>query len=57
MQFDDSSRRVADELIDQLFDHVQQIESKPVVDWHSGAVLQEAYASSRAVMMPGHWRN
>jgi L-2,4-diaminobutyrate decarboxylase len=41
MQFDDSARRVAHELIDQLFDHVQQIESKPVVDWHSAAELHE----------------
>ncbi len=41
MQFDDSSRLLAHQLVDQLFDHVQQIASRPVVDWHSAAELGE----------------
>lgn len=41
MQFDDSSRALAHQLVDRLFDHVQQIEGKPVVDWHSAAELRE----------------
>src|SRR5258707_13509978 len=41
MQFDESSRLLAHQLVDQLFDHVQQIGSRPVVDWHSAAELEE----------------
>jgi L-2,4-diaminobutyrate decarboxylase len=41
MQFDESSRQLAHQLVDQLFDHVQRVESKPVVDWHSASELLE----------------
>ncbi len=48
MQFDDSFRRITHQLVDQLFDHVQQIEGKPVVAWHSAADLRE-----RLKLVPG----
>jgi L-2,4-diaminobutyrate decarboxylase len=41
MQFDDSIRGLAHQLVDTLFDHVQSIESRPVVDWTPAAELRE----------------
>ena len=35
------SRRFAHDLVDLLFDHVEQIESRPVVEWKSLAELRE----------------
>ena len=37
----DSSRRFAHDLVDLLFDHVEQIESRPVVEWTPLAELRE----------------
>jgi L-2,4-diaminobutyrate decarboxylase len=39
--FDDDSRRFAHEVVDLLFDHVQSIESRPVVDWKPSTELRE----------------
>jgi L-2,4-diaminobutyrate decarboxylase len=35
------SRRFAHDLIDQLFDHVERIESRPAVEWRPAAELRE----------------
>ena len=37
----DPSRRFAHQLVDLLFDHVEAIESRPVVNWKSAAELRE----------------
>jgi L-2,4-diaminobutyrate decarboxylase len=37
----DASRRFAHDLVDLLFDHVEQIESRPVVEWTPLAELRE----------------
>lgn len=37
----EASRRFAHELVDLLFDHVEQIESRPVVEWTPAAELRE----------------
>jgi L-2,4-diaminobutyrate decarboxylase len=39
--FDDDARRFAHQLVDLVFDHVQTIESRPVVDWKPSAELRE----------------
>jgi len=36
-----TERRFAHELVDLLFDHVEGIESRPVVEWHSSDELRE----------------
>jgi L-2,4-diaminobutyrate decarboxylase len=41
MTYDASSRAFAHSLIDLLFDHVEGIERRPVVDWKSSADLRE----------------
>ena len=35
------SRRFAHDLVDLLFDHVEQIETRPVVEWTPAAELRE----------------
>ena len=37
----DASRRFAHDLVDLLFDHVERIESRPVVEWTPLAELRE----------------
>ena len=37
----DASRRFAHDLVDLLFDHVEQIESRPVVEWTPATELRE----------------
>jgi hypothetical protein len=37
MLFDSSYRRLAHQAVDAMFDHVETIESRPVVDWHPAA--------------------
>lgn len=44
MLFDSSYRRLAHQAVDAMFDHVETIESRPVVDWHPAAELRERVA-------------
>jgi L-2,4-diaminobutyrate decarboxylase len=37
----DRSRRAAHELVDLLFDHIEQVGERPVVEWHSSDELRE----------------
>ena len=39
--WDESMRRFAHEAVDALFDHVQNVERRPVVDWHSADELRQ----------------
>jgi L-2,4-diaminobutyrate decarboxylase len=39
--FDDDARRFAHEVVDLLFDHVQSVDERRVVDWQSSAELRE----------------
>ncbi|MEO8033460.1 MAG: hypothetical protein ABI837_03440, partial [Acidobacteriota bacterium] len=41
IQYDEEARRFTHQLVDLLFDHVQTIESRPVVDWKSSTELRE----------------
>ncbi|HJW92907.1 MAG TPA: pyridoxal-dependent decarboxylase [Thermoanaerobaculia bacterium] len=40
MHFDSDMRAFAHDLVDRLFDHVEQIDSRPVVDWKSAPELR-----------------
>jgi L-2,4-diaminobutyrate decarboxylase len=40
MHFDRTSRELAHSLVDTLFDHVEQIDSRPVVDWKTAPELR-----------------
>jgi L-2,4-diaminobutyrate decarboxylase len=40
-RYDPSTREAAHHLVDLIFDHVNNIEQRPVVDWHSPEKLQE----------------
>src|SRR5437764_639951 len=40
MLFDNDMRAFAHHVVDALFDHVQRIEERPVVDWHSASDLR-----------------
>src|SRR5258707_7912440 len=40
MHFDRTSRELAHSLVDTLFDHIEQIESRPVVDWKTAPELR-----------------
>jgi L-2,4-diaminobutyrate decarboxylase len=40
MKFDSTTRQLAHETVDRLFDHVENIASRPVVDWKSAAELR-----------------
>jgi L-2,4-diaminobutyrate decarboxylase len=40
-RFDEDSRRTAHQLVDALFDHVQNIRARKVVDWKPAAELRE----------------
>jgi L-2,4-diaminobutyrate decarboxylase len=42
MRFDDTTRALAHAVVDLLFDHVEQIAVRPVVDWHSAGELRAA---------------
>jgi L-2,4-diaminobutyrate decarboxylase len=48
MQFDDDARRLAHDAVDALFDHVQQIESRPVVAWEAPESIR-----ARVALTPG----
>jgi L-2,4-diaminobutyrate decarboxylase len=41
IQYDEDARRFSHQLVDLLFDHVQSIENKPVVDWKPSPELRE----------------
>lgn len=41
MQFDRDMRSLAHGVVDALFDHIERVEERPVVDWTSFADLQE----------------
>lgn len=41
MKFDSSMRALAHDVVDRLFDHVEQVAARPVVDWRSAAELRE----------------
>jgi L-2,4-diaminobutyrate decarboxylase len=41
MRFDSDMRALAHRVVDQLFDHVERIESRPVVDWKTANELRE----------------
>lgn len=41
MLFDSHYRKLAHEVVDAMFDHVETVESRPVVDWHSPSELRE----------------
>src|ERR1043165_5633194 len=40
MEFDSATRALAHQVVDALFDHVENIASHPVVDWHSPEELR-----------------
>jgi L-2,4-diaminobutyrate decarboxylase len=41
MRFDTTTRALAHRVVDQLFDHVEGIDSRPVVDWKSSDAIRE----------------
>src|SRR3954451_24344695 len=40
MRFDRTTRALAHDVVDALFDHVEQIAARPVVDWHDAEELR-----------------
>src|ERR1044071_6799538 len=49
MFFDAATRALAHEVVDALFDHVERIESRPVVDWHSPDDLRAGLGGTTAI--------
>jgi hypothetical protein len=41
MRFDAKMRALAHHVVDALFDHVENVESRPVVDWRTSSELRE----------------
>lgn len=54
MQFDSSSRALAHQVVDALFDHVEQIAARPVVDWQSADDLRARIRLGGAPTDPMH---
>ena len=48
----DASRRFAHELVDHLFDHVEQVEQGPVVEWTDPKDLRELVRITAGTMQP-----
>jgi L-2,4-diaminobutyrate decarboxylase len=48
----DDSRRFAHDLVDLLFDHVEQIEERPVVEWTPAAELRELVRLDQETVEP-----
>lgn len=46
-RYDDSARRFAHDVVDLVFDHVRDVEQRPVVDWTSWDDLRELVRSDR----------
>jgi len=49
MFFDATARALAHDVVDALFDHVEQIESRPVVDWHSADDIRARLGGATAM--------
>jgi L-2,4-diaminobutyrate decarboxylase len=49
MFFDATTRALAHDVVDALFDHVEQIESRPVVDWHGADDIRARLGGATAM--------
>jgi len=49
MFFDATARALAHDVVDALFDHVEQIESRPVVDWHDADDIRARLGGATAM--------